>query len=121
MTRVEDSLPLTPLSLSVLMALSRGNLHGYAIRQAVESDPGSGKVGTSSLYAALTRLAEEGLIETASPPHVGADNRRRYYRITDAGEAVTRAEVLRMAGIVNQAERRELISAADLRLAISEA
>jgi DNA-binding PadR family transcriptional regulator len=103
------------------MALSQGVLHGYAIRQAVESDPRSGRVGTSSLYAALTRMAEEGLIESASAPLEGADSRRRYYRITDAGEAVTRAEVLRMAGIVNQARRRALISVADLRLEPSEA
>ena len=121
MTNVDDSLPLTPLSLSVLMALSHGELHGYAIRQAVVSDPGNCRVGTSSLYAALTRMAAEGLIETVSAPLEGADSRRRYYRITEAGTAVTHAEVLRMAGIVNQAKRRALISAADLRLKPSEA
>ena len=49
-------------SLLILVSLSDGPKHGYAIMQDVESGTGR-PMGAGTLYAALARLEEQGLIE----------------------------------------------------------
>jgi DNA-binding PadR family transcriptional regulator len=69
----------TEPSLLILVSLSDGPKHGYAIMQDVEH--GSGRpMGAGTLYAALARLEEQGLIEPL--PQV---DRRRPYRLTAVG------------------------------------
>jgi len=59
-----------------------------------------------TLYRALGRLLDQGLIEELDErPAAGADERRRYYRLTTLGQAVARAEVERLAGQVSAARR----------------
>ena len=75
-------------SLLILVSLSDGPKHGYAIMQDVES--GSGRpMGAGTLYAALARLEDRGLIEALPPV-----DRRRPYRLTAVG-AANLAEQLR--------------------------
>ena len=58
--------PLSPLTMAILLALADGALHGYALMREVERQTeGTLTPGTGSLYAALYRLADEGLIEEA--------------------------------------------------------
>lgn len=69
----------TEPALLILVSLSDGPKHGYAIMQDVES--GSGRpMGAGTLYAALARLEEQGLIEPLEPV-----DRRRPYRLTALG------------------------------------
>lgn len=75
-------------SLLILVSLSDGAKHGYAIMQDVERGTGR-PMGAGTLYAALVRLEEQGLIE-ALPP----EDRRRPYRLTAVG-ASSLAEQLR--------------------------
>jgi DNA-binding PadR family transcriptional regulator len=75
-------------SLLILVSLSDGPKHGYAIMQDVEGGTGR-PMGPGTLYAALIRLEELGLIE-AMPPV----DRRRPYRLTAVG-ASNLAEQLR--------------------------
>jgi DNA-binding PadR family transcriptional regulator len=75
-------------SLLILVSLSDGPKHGYAIMQDVEQGTGR-PMGPGTLYAALIRLEEQGLIE-ALPP----EDRRRPYRLTAVG-ASDLAEQLR--------------------------
>ena len=78
----------TEPSLLILVSLSDGPKHGYAIMQDVEA--GSGRpMGAGTLYAALVRLEEQGLVE-ALPP----EDRRRPYRLTGVGASIL-AEQLR--------------------------
>jgi DNA-binding PadR family transcriptional regulator len=66
-------------SLLILVSLCNGPKHGYAIMQDVEL--GSGRpMGAGTLYAALARLEEQGLIEPLPPV-----DRRRPYRLTAIG------------------------------------
>jgi DNA-binding PadR family transcriptional regulator len=75
-------------SLLILVSLSDGPKHGYAIMQDVER--GSGRpMGAGTLYAALARLEEEGLVEPLAPV-----DRRRPYRLTAVGASLL-AEQLR--------------------------
>jgi DNA-binding PadR family transcriptional regulator len=105
MTLPSDSLPLTPLSMGILLALADGDRHGYALMEEIERQTdGALKPGTGSLYAALQRLMEDGLIEESPGlPAPEQDQRRRYYRITQAGRGVALAEARRMMRVLDVA------------------
>jgi DNA-binding PadR family transcriptional regulator len=108
-------LPLTPLSLGVLLALAEGPRHGYALLKALDTQSrGRLKPGTGTLYAALQRMIDEDLLEEAERP-AGEDARRRYYAVTEFGRAVARAELMRLAGLMDAAGARDLLP--DLRVA----
>ena len=66
-------------SMLVLASLADGPKHGYAITQDVAEQVGV-QMGPGTLYGAIARLEERGLIEA-----LPADQRRRPYKITPAG------------------------------------
>ena len=116
---IERLLPLTPLSTAILLGLAEGARHGYAIMKEVERQTdGRLSPGAGSLYAALQRLLDDGLIATAPAGAAGepASARRRYYVLEDRGRAVARAELLRMARVIQLGHDRRLVP--ELRLAI---
>jgi DNA-binding PadR family transcriptional regulator len=69
----------------ILSSLAGGDRHGYALIKDIEGFAGV-KLGPGTLYGALTRLEERGLV-TALP----AEDRRRPYRLTGEGAAALRA------------------------------
>jgi DNA-binding PadR family transcriptional regulator len=98
-----DFLPLPGLPFSILVALSEEPRHGWAIIGRLEQLNGGRKLPSSgSLYLALARLEERGLIEVAGG---SADDRRRTYRLTALGARVTRLESARLAELVGIAAR----------------
>ncbi|HEX5613978.1 MAG TPA: PadR family transcriptional regulator [Acidimicrobiia bacterium] len=98
----DSFLPLAPAQFHVLVALTDGDLHGYAIMQAVEeSSGGVVKMGPATLYGTLKRLVDAGLAEElARRPARDDDQRRRYYRLTALGQKVCLAEADRLAALV---------------------
>ena len=80
-------------SLYILVSLSDGPKHGYAIMSDVEAITGS-PMGPGTLYGALARLEKRGLIAALEP-----DERRRPYRLTGIGEATVRAQLERLSGL----------------------
>ena len=80
-------------SLYILVSLSDGPKHGYAIMTDVEAISGS-SMGPGTLYGALARLERRGLIEALEPVE-----RRRPYRLTGLGEATVRAQLERLRGL----------------------
>ena len=105
-------LPLTPVVFEILLALAEGEQHGYAIMLEVERrSGGSVTLHPGSLYRALNRLLESGLIaeldERPDPDH--DDERRRYYRLTPLGGDVARAEAARLESQVASARSRRLL------------
>lgn len=103
----EKLLPLRPVELQILVSLRGGALHGYGILQEIESrGEGRATPGLVTLYRALKRMEGEGLIErsdTGLQPDEPTDDRRRRYRITPLGQAVLRAEALRLSPLVRAA------------------
>ena len=97
-------LPLAPAQFHVLVALSDGDMHGYAIMQAVESSSNDlVRMGPATLYGTLKRLCEAGLTEELPHrPAPGDDQRRRYYRLTGLGREVCLAEADRLADLVRR-------------------
>lgn len=71
-------------SVLILTSLAGGEKHGYALIKDIEELADS-VVGPGTLYAALSRLQERGLIEA-----LPATDRRRPYRITAAGAQALR-------------------------------
>jgi DNA-binding PadR family transcriptional regulator len=105
-------LPLTPVAFEILLTLSGGDQHGYAVMLDVERRTGgSVSLHAGSLYRALNRLLESGLIqELDGRPGSGRDDeRRRYYRLTAKGLAVARAEARRLEQQVEAARQRRLL------------
>ena len=112
-TGPHDFIPLTPPVFHILLAISDGARHGYAIIKEVDvRSQGDVMLSTGTLYAAIKRLLGDGLIEETKSGKgvVNVDERRRYYRLTALGRKVARAEVNRMIELVNVAEEKRLVS-----------
>jgi DNA-binding PadR family transcriptional regulator len=89
-----------------MLALADGAKHGYAIKQDVETrTDGELRMGPGTLYEAIQRLEEGGLIEEASgsEPENGQEAQRRYYRLTDRGWTALRTEIRQLGRVVDQA------------------
>ena len=96
-------LPLPAATFHILLALAEGDRHGYAIIQDVAARTnGELKLSAATLYRSVQRMLDQGLIvETRERPEPDEDDeRRRYYRITDYGTQVARAEARRLMQLV---------------------
>ena len=105
------SRPLTPSEFQVLLALVDGEKHGYAILKSMARDSDARAMGPATLYTIVRRFLESGIIaESARRPDPALDDeRRRYYRLTDAGRAVARAEAARMESVLAAARAKNLL------------
>lgn len=92
-------------SFHILVSLAPTPMHGYAIRQEVESRTGGTvRLWPATLYGMLSELAESGLIEeTPSPEGEGDDPRRKYYALTASGRTVLSEEAARLEKLVRLA------------------
>lgn len=110
-TEVAGRLPLKPLDLEILLVLADERLHGYGIMKRVErQSEGRVSLEVGSLYRVIGRLLDDGLIAEA-PDATAADDDgrgRRFYRVTELGRRVVRAEVERLQQVVETARRRRL-------------
>jgi DNA-binding PadR family transcriptional regulator len=80
----------------ILAALLDGPLHGYAIAARARELSGERvRLGAGTLYGALNRLVEEGLVVEQSE-EVVSGRRRRYYAISDGGRSAVSAEAERL-------------------------
>jgi DNA-binding PadR family transcriptional regulator len=102
---VRELLPLPPATFHILLALSEGDRHGYAIIQDIEArTDGELRLSAGTLYRSIARMVEQGLItETTHRRTTDDDERRRYYRITPFGTAAARAEMGRLTDLVRLA------------------
>lgn len=106
--------PLTPTAFQILLALADGERHGYGIMQEVRTlTDGAVRLGPGALYGTIGRLLTAGLIvETAERPDPAVDDeRRRYYRLTPAGQQAASDEARRLARLVHVARTRHLLGA----------
>lgn len=114
--RPDSFLPLPHMSLNILLALVDGEAHGYGIKRFIEEQSnGLVKVRAGTLYEALARLHRDGLIlESAERVEEDADGRPgtsrwRYYRLSELGEGVLRAELRRLSSLVGYARARRFL------------
>ena len=103
------SKPLSVPVLHIMLVLADGPRHGYAIKQAVhDRTDGAVHLGPGTLYEAIQRLEEGGLIEEApsgklAEPANGQEAQRRYYQLTDRGWTTLRQEMRALGQLVDAA------------------
>ncbi len=104
--------PLRPVEFQILLTLAEGERHGYGIIQATgERTEGEVRLETGTMYRALRRLVTAGLARPAARKTAKdlADERRRYYGITDLGRSAASAEAGRLARLVESARAAHLL------------
>ena len=104
--------PLSRDTFHILVALADKERHGYSIMQDVhERTGGAVRLSPSTLYSAVKRLLEEGLIEELAdrpdPDH--DDQRRRYYRLTKAGRRAAAEEAKHLEKLLADARSSGLV------------
>lgn len=113
-------LPLTPVVLHILLALTDGRQHddngrhGYAVAQEVEeTTDGQIRMGPGTLYGSIQRMLTSGLIEEivrrGGASSDDDDERRRYYRLTAFGRRVLELELTRLQRVVVLARAKHLL------------
>jgi DNA-binding PadR family transcriptional regulator len=87
-------------ALLILISLADGPKHGYAMTQDIQVVSGQ-RLGPGTLYGAIARLEARKWIEP-----LPADDRRRPYRLTGAGQRVLRARLESMRAMTRVAQSR---------------
>ena len=105
---MNDNLPNLPLrepTFLILLSLSPGPKHGYAILKEVDSLSESRvKLSTGTLYGAIERLLDQGWICRVDDPIPNGTNRpRKAYDLTELGRRVLNAEIARLRKLVSVA------------------
>jgi len=109
-------LPLTPAVFHILLALADSERHGYGIMQEIAArTDGAMRMGPGTLYGSIKRMLADGLIEASDerPDPELDDERRRYYRLTNFGQRVVRAEAQRLEQIVRIAHAKRVLSGSE--------
>lgn len=115
----ESFQPLPPASFHILMVLARGENHGYGIMRTIDQDTnGRFRIGPGTLYGTIKRMLQVGWIEETEqrPDPTLDDDRRRYYRLTDLGLKVAKAEAERLSQMVDLARDGQLLGGATFAL-----
>src|ERR1700684_3315040 len=103
---VDQFLPLSLPVFHMLLSLTEGERHGYALkREILQRTDKRINLGAGALYGAINKMREQDLIvesDERPDPHLD-DERRRYYRITPLGRKVAQAEAARMQELVQLA------------------
>jgi DNA-binding PadR family transcriptional regulator len=103
---------LSSQAFQILLSLSDRQLHGYAIiRDVRDRTGGQVKLTASTLYSALKRMLETGLIKESAKRPVPEldDERRRYYAITAAGKRALKREAERFDRLAAMARRKGVL------------
>lgn len=109
---IHDLIPLREPTFYILVSLSSGEKHGYAILREVEAQSdGRVRLSTGTLYEALARLRDQGLIQRvdtftgkdAQEQHPGRP--RKSYRLSPRGKRVLEAEAERLRQMLAISQR----------------
>ena len=84
----------------ILTSLASGNKHGYALTKDIEEFSGI-SLGPGTLYGAIARLEERGLIAPTPSP-----DRRQPYRVTSSGRAALATAVEEMRLLADEGAKR---------------
>ena len=105
----DEASTLTPLMFQILLGLSDGQRHGYAIMQEIEErTDGAFPIGAGTLYRAIKQLVDAGLIAEVQPK-TSVHRQRRYYRLTPAGRRRAAAEARVFGDMVAWARDAQLL------------
>lgn len=109
----DEFLPLSQPVFHILLAVADRQRHGYAVLKEIErATDGRVRPSTGTLYAAIQRLLDDGLIDESHerPADELDDERRRYYRISELGREVVARESQRLADLLALVRAKKLLS-----------
>jgi DNA-binding PadR family transcriptional regulator len=108
----DDRSPLRRVEFHILLSLASGERHGYGIIQDIQERGEATVPDVGTMYRALARMVDSGWIEAAARRAApdASDERRNYYRITDAGRRMATAEARRMESLTRAARLGGLLS-----------
>lgn len=104
---IEALLPLQPMHFHVSLVLAAGPMHGYAIAKELETTHGK-PVLPGNLYRSLKQMRAKELIREVEIEAEDDDERRRYFELSELGQAAAAAETRRMENLVDAAHRAHL-------------
>jgi DNA-binding PadR family transcriptional regulator len=109
--RARSALPLTPISLHILLALVDKPRHGLGIAEHVEEfTAGRLALGPGNLYGTIKKLLELTLIDDAGGgAERESDPRRRYYQITALGRRALQIETRELANVLDVARMKRVL------------
>jgi DNA-binding PadR family transcriptional regulator len=110
--RIDVLLPLRPVEFHILLSLAGGERHGYGIIQDIEARGEASVPDVGTMYRALARMADSGLIGAAPAAKDSGDERRNNYRITEKGLRVAKAEARRLQSLTRAARLGGLLEKA---------
>jgi DNA-binding PadR family transcriptional regulator len=107
MFRSAAGAPMKPTVFLILIALGERERHGYGLVKAIETRAPGTRIEPANLYRTLRTMKREGLIAESSrrPDPELDDSRRRYFRITEKGARLVRAEAERLSKLVRAAKK----------------
>ena len=101
---MKRSEPLSESYYYILLCLAKGANHGYGIMQMTQRlSGGDVNIGSGTMYGATGNMMKKGWIEEIMSNEPGVE-RRRLYRITDAGRSALREEITRLKRMLDNAE-----------------
>lgn len=108
---IERELPLRPVEFHILLSLAEGERHGYGIIQDIRARGEARVPDVGTMYRALARMVESGLIARAARRAApdAADERRNYYGITPVGLQIAKAEARRLESLTRAAQTGGLL------------
>jgi DNA-binding PadR family transcriptional regulator len=119
MPNARDFLPLKDLVFRILVALSDGERHGWALVQALDEPSGGTRLLPGHLYRTLNGMLDDGLVtesdestdDNAPRERKPGATPRRFFRLTPLGVAVARAETARLESLVARSRAGRLLKA----------
>lgn len=106
MDNIVSQLPLREPTFYILLSISPGPKHGYAILKEVENlSEGRLRLSTGTLYGAIKRLLDRGWIHRVDDPLPnGTGRKRKAYQLTELGWKILNAEMVRLQRLVSVAQ-----------------
>ncbi len=103
---VQKHLPLTEATFFIMLSLSPGPKHGYAILKEVETlSEGRVRLSTGTLYGAIKRLlGREWICRVDDPEPNHTERPRKAYELTERGRRALGAELERLRKLVAVAQ-----------------
>jgi DNA-binding PadR family transcriptional regulator len=105
-------LALKPLVFQILLALVDGERHGWSLVREVQQRGGFDQLMPGNFYRTLRGMLGDGLIEEARGRNSSEpdDERRRYFRLTPAGDQAVTAEARRLEALVLESRAKKLLT-----------
>ena len=101
---MKKSEPMSESYYYILLCLAKGANHGYGIMQMTQTlSGGDVTIGSGTMYGATGNMMKKGWIQEVSSDEPGLE-RRRLYRLTEAGRQTLRAEIARLRRMLENAE-----------------